>query len=143
MRRRRSCRPFKAAFDNKQLPDLESGNMVFMMSKSAYLYLNKRHDNDGWKWNSGFAVSARIDAVAHIWYGAMRIPYSAIDDRAPAVGNTLRINLFRSQARLSFASDRVAGTHERKLSCARALWTVEARESEALIAIVNGRKTLQ
>jgi hypothetical protein len=27
----------KAAFDNKQLPDLESGNMVFMMSKSAYL----------------------------------------------------------------------------------------------------------
>jgi hypothetical protein len=28
----------KAAFDNKQLPGLESGNMVFMMSKSAYLY---------------------------------------------------------------------------------------------------------
>src|SRR5207247_86033 len=28
----------KAAFDNKQLPDLESGNIVFMMSKSAYLY---------------------------------------------------------------------------------------------------------
>jgi len=28
----------KAAFDNKQLPDLESGNMVFMMSRSAYLY---------------------------------------------------------------------------------------------------------
>jgi len=25
----------KAAFANKQLPDLESGNMVFMMSKSA------------------------------------------------------------------------------------------------------------
>ena len=28
----------KAAFANKQLPDLESGNMVFMMSKSAYLF---------------------------------------------------------------------------------------------------------
>jgi hypothetical protein len=28
----------KAAFDNKQLPDLESGVMAFMMSKSAYLY---------------------------------------------------------------------------------------------------------
>jgi hypothetical protein len=27
----------KAAFDNKQLPDLESGNMVYMMSRSAYL----------------------------------------------------------------------------------------------------------
>ena len=28
----------KAAFANKQLPDLENGNMVFMMSKSAYLF---------------------------------------------------------------------------------------------------------
>ena len=28
----------KAAFDNRQLPDLESGNMVFMMSKPAYPY---------------------------------------------------------------------------------------------------------
>ena len=28
----------KTAFDNKQLPDLESGNMVFMVSKSAYLF---------------------------------------------------------------------------------------------------------
>lgn len=27
----------KAAFDNQQLPDFENGNMVFMMSKSAYL----------------------------------------------------------------------------------------------------------
>lgn len=51
----------------------------------------------GWRWNSGFAVSARIDRAAHIWYGAMRIPYSAIDTRPAADGNTLRINLFRSQ----------------------------------------------
>jgi hypothetical protein len=28
----------KAAFNKKQLPDLENGNMVFMMSKSAYLF---------------------------------------------------------------------------------------------------------
>jgi hypothetical protein len=28
----------KAAFDKKQLPDLENGAMAFMMSKSAYLY---------------------------------------------------------------------------------------------------------
>jgi hypothetical protein len=27
----------------------------------------------------------------------MRIPYSSIDSRAAAAGNTLRINLFRSQ----------------------------------------------
>lgn len=59
--------------------------------------LNKPHHEDGWRWNSGFQVSARIDRAAHVWYGAMRIPYSAIDNRQAAPGNTLRINLFRSQ----------------------------------------------
>lgn len=59
--------------------------------------LGKPHHVDGWKWNSGFQVSARIDEAAHIWYGAMRIPYAAIDNRPAAPGNTLRINLFRSQ----------------------------------------------
>jgi hypothetical protein len=59
--------------------------------------LNKPHHEDGWKWNSGFEVSARVDKVAHVWYGAMRIPYAAIDTRPAAVGNTLRINLFRCQ----------------------------------------------
>jgi hypothetical protein len=51
----------------------------------------------GWKWNSGFEVSARIDETAHVWYGAIKIPYSAIDTRPAAPGNRLRINLFRSQ----------------------------------------------
>ena len=59
--------------------------------------LSKPHHEDGWKWNSGFQVSARIDEAAHVWYGAMRIPYSAIDNRQAAQGNMLRINLFRSQ----------------------------------------------
>jgi hypothetical protein len=31
------------------------------------------------------------------WYGAMRIPYAAIDSRPAAAGNTLRINLLRCQ----------------------------------------------
>lgn len=56
-----------------------------------------RHDDNGWKWNSGLEVSARIDEAAHIWYGAMRIPYAAIDCRPAAAGNMLRINLFRCQ----------------------------------------------
>jgi hypothetical protein len=34
----------KEAFDNKRLPDLESGNMVFMMSKSANLYDEGDHN---------------------------------------------------------------------------------------------------
>jgi hypothetical protein len=59
--------------------------------------LNMPHHEDGWKWNSGFQVSARIDEAAHVWYGAMRIPYSSIDHRVAAQGNMLRINLFRSQ----------------------------------------------
>jgi hypothetical protein len=59
--------------------------------------LHKASDEEGWKWNSGFAVSARIEKAAHVWYGAMKIPYSAIDTRPAAAGNILRINLFRSQ----------------------------------------------
>ena len=59
--------------------------------------LHKPHHEDGWIWNSGFEVAARIDRNAHIWYGAMRIPYSKIDARPASAGNVLRINLFRSQ----------------------------------------------
>lgn len=59
--------------------------------------LNRQHDASGWKWNSNFEVSSRIDMAAHVWYGAMRIPYAAIDRRPAAAGNTLRINLFRCQ----------------------------------------------
>jgi len=60
--------------------------------------LTKPHHEDGWTWNSGFEVKARIDEGTHTWYGAMRIPLAAIDVRPPVVGNTMRINLFRSQA---------------------------------------------
>jgi hypothetical protein len=59
--------------------------------------LHKPHHEEGWTWNSGFQVSARIDRANHVWYGAMKIPYSAIDTRPAAAGNVLRINLFRSQ----------------------------------------------
>lgn len=59
--------------------------------------LDNPHHEDGWTWNSGFEVSSRIDRIAHVWYGAMKIPYAAIDSRPAAAGNTLRINFFRSQ----------------------------------------------
>jgi len=38
---------------------------------------------------------ARIDAQAKIWYGVMRIPFSAIDARVPEKGRELRIGLYR------------------------------------------------
>ena len=49
----------------------------------------------GMQWNSGYAVRARIDAQAKIWYGIMRIPFSAIDTRPPEKGRELRIGLYR------------------------------------------------
>lgn len=48
-------------------------------------------------WNSGFQVAARIDRKAAIWYGAMRIPFTAIDSRTPTAGNLFRANLFRTE----------------------------------------------
>jgi hypothetical protein len=51
----------------------------------------------GWTWNSGFQVAARIDPKARIWYGAMRIPFAALETRPPVAGRTFRANLFRSQ----------------------------------------------
>lgn len=59
--------------------------------------LAKPHHQDGWVWNSGFKVSARIDARAKIWYACMRIPYASIDTRPAAAGNLLRGNFFRAQ----------------------------------------------
>jgi hypothetical protein len=61
----------KAAYDHKQLPDLESGNMVCMMSKSAYLYDAGDHngphhmfftaleDGKDWGWRIGLASCCR------------------------------------------------------------------------------------
>jgi hypothetical protein len=59
--------------------------------------LHNPHHESGWTWNSGFEVSARIDRAARVWYGAMKIPYAAIDKRPAIAGNLLRINFFRSQ----------------------------------------------
>lgn len=59
--------------------------------------LSKPHHEDGWSWNSGFEVKARINERTHTWYGAMRIPMAAIEAHPPVAGNTMRINLFRSQ----------------------------------------------
>jgi len=59
--------------------------------------LSNPHPEGGWTWNSGFQVSARIDAAAKIWYTVMRIPWAAIDSNPPKVGAKFRMNLYRSQ----------------------------------------------
>ncbi len=51
----------------------------------------------GWQWNSGCDVAARIDQTECVWYGAMRVPFAAIDSQTPAAGRIFRANLCRSQ----------------------------------------------
>jgi hypothetical protein len=63
--------------------------------------LTKPHHEEGWTWNSGFQVAAQIDEQKKIWYGAMKILWTALDDTPPSAGKTLRVNFFRSQGPLS------------------------------------------
>jgi hypothetical protein len=50
----------------------------------------------GMRWNSGYTVKGRIDAAAKIWYGEMRIPLSAIDERtSPKRGREFRVGFYR------------------------------------------------
>jgi len=75
--------------------------------------LDATHHEDGWVWNSGFRVSARIDPVAHRWYGFMKIPYSSIDSRSASVGNLLRANFFLSEGPgINYRSIAWQSTHE-------------------------------
>jgi hypothetical protein len=47
------------------------------------------------KWNSGMIVKARIAPDDRVWFGEMKIPFSAVDERVPKEGNELRINMYR------------------------------------------------
>ncbi len=58
--------------------------------------LSKPHHEEGWVWNSGFEHEARIDESKHVWYAAMRIPFSALGAQ-PKSGMTFRVNLFRTE----------------------------------------------
>jgi Carbohydrate family 9 binding domain-like len=59
--------------------------------------LDKPHHEDGWRWNSGFKVAARVDDRLKVWYACMRIPYSSVDTKPASPGNTLRVNFYRAQ----------------------------------------------
>ena len=63
--------------------------------------LTKPHHEEGWTWNSDFQVAARIDEKNKIWYGAMKIPWTALGELSPAPGKTFRVNFFRSQGELA------------------------------------------
>ena len=52
---------------------------------------------DGWRWNSGFKVKARIDNAKKVWYAEMCIPFRSISRNPATPGLQLRINFFRTQ----------------------------------------------
>ena len=52
---------------------------------------------DGWRWNSGFKVKARIDRDKKVWYAEMCIPFQSISRNPARPGLQLRINFFRTQ----------------------------------------------
>lgn len=59
--------------------------------------LSRKTNPHNWTWNSGFQVAAQIDRRKKIWYGAMRIPFAAIDPYEPKIGSVFRIDLFRTE----------------------------------------------
>jgi hypothetical protein len=75
----------KAAFDNKQLPDLENGAMAFMMSKSAYLTAERDHNgphlmfftalNDGKNWGGPLRSSSRAGRSPRIAHAPSQSPF--------------------------------------------------------------------
>lgn len=88
--------------------------------------LTKPHHEGGWTWNSGFTVAARIDANQKIWYACMKIPYNAIDTRPAQPGNTLRLNLYRSQGpKMQHAAIAWQPTHKPSFHVPEAFGTLE------------------
>lgn len=59
--------------------------------------LHKPHHEEGWVWNSNFEHLARVDTRKYMWYGAMKIPFAALDTPLPEVGKTFRANLYRTE----------------------------------------------
>jgi hypothetical protein len=75
----------KAAFDNKKLPDLENDALVFMTSKSAYLYDEGDHNGphlmfltalkDGTNWGAGASGSPVVSGPQ--WFLSSKEPSQA------------------------------------------------------------------
>lgn len=59
--------------------------------------LHNPHHEKGWVWNSDFGHAARIDQQNHIWYAAMRIPFTALTAQAVRGGATFRVNFYRTE----------------------------------------------
>jgi len=59
--------------------------------------LDKPPHENGWGWQSGIQVAAKLDAAHSMWYGFMRIPWSSISANPPAALQIFRVNFYRCQ----------------------------------------------
>ena len=59
--------------------------------------LHNPHHEQGWKWNSGFEHAARIDEQKHVWFAAMRIPFTVLKSQPIQTGTTFRVNFYRTE----------------------------------------------
>ena len=59
--------------------------------------LDNPHHEEGWVWNSGFEHVARVDESKHIWYAALRIPFTALDISHAVAGQRFRVNFYRTE----------------------------------------------
>ena len=59
--------------------------------------LDNPHHEEGWVWNSGFEHAARIDESKHVWYAAMRIPFTALGVADASAGQQFRVNFYRTE----------------------------------------------
>lgn len=59
------------------------------------LAIDLDHENSNPNWKSGWAAKARIDKERKIWYGAARIPLSAVSVNTIQPGTKWRVNLYR------------------------------------------------
>jgi hypothetical protein len=48
-----------------------------------------------WRWDSNFRSVNKVDEQRKIWISEWAVPWKAIDERKPAAGNRLRLNLYR------------------------------------------------
>ena len=58
------------------------------------LAIDRPHTDVNWRWQSGIATAAHVDAAAGVWRAVMRIPFAAFGV-TPQAGDHWHVNLFR------------------------------------------------
>lgn len=72
----------RSSFSGSDFQDIRKIQGIRSLAEGEWIDLdidlNSPHREDGWKWNSNFQVSARIDRNTNVWYAAMRILFRSM-----------------------------------------------------------------